>query len=99
MISKRIGRRGNHGPKTSSAVKRSKTVVARRLVQEAQARGIEVEVTDPMKFSLFVDEGAIDIHYAGEPFTHDAVIPRIGHSITKHGVAIKAHGTAGDLDG
>jgi len=26
----------------------------RRLVQEAHARGIEVEVTDPMKFSLFV---------------------------------------------
>ena len=33
----------------------------RRLVQEAHARGIEVEVTDPMKFSLFVDDGAIDI--------------------------------------
>ena len=63
----------------------------RRLVQEAHARGIEVEVTDPMKFSLFVDDGAIDIHYAGEPFTHDAVIPRIGHSITKHGVAVLRH--------
>jgi len=63
----------------------------RRLVQEAKLRGIEVEVTDPMKFSLFVDDGAIDIHYAGEPFTHDAVVPRIGHSITKHGVAVLRH--------
>ena len=63
----------------------------RRLVQEAKLRGIDVEVTDPMKFSLFVDDGAIDIHYAGEPFTHDAVIPRIGHSITKHGVAVLRH--------
>ena len=44
-----------------------------------------------MKFSLFVDDGAIDIHYAGEPFAHDAVIPRIGHSITKHGVAVLRH--------
>ena len=63
----------------------------RRLVQEAKTRGIDVEVTDPMKFSLFVDDGAIDIHYAGEPFNHDAVIPRIGHSITKHGVAVLRH--------
>ena len=63
----------------------------RRLVQEAKSRGIDVEVTDPMKFSLFVDDGAIDIHYSGEPFTHDAVIPRIGHSITKHGVAVLRH--------
>ena len=63
----------------------------RRLVQEAKLRGIDVEVTDPMKFSLFVDDGAIDIHYAGEPFAHDAVIPRIGHSITKHGVAVLRH--------
>jgi len=63
----------------------------RRLVQEAKQRGIDVEVTDPMKFSLFVDDGAIDIHYAGEPFTYDAVIPRIGHSITKHGVAVLRH--------
>ena len=63
----------------------------RRLVQEAKNRGIDVEVTDPMKFALFVDDGAIDIHYAGELFTHDAVIPRIGHSITKHGVAVLRH--------
>ncbi len=63
----------------------------RRLVQEAKLRGIDVEVTDPMKFSLFVDDGAIDIQYAGEPFTHDVVIPRIGHSITKHGVAVLRH--------
>ena len=44
-----------------------------------------------MKFSLFVDDGAIDIHHAGQPFTHAAVIPRIGHSITKHGVAVLRH--------
>ena len=35
----------------------------RRLVQEADARGIEVEVTDPMKFSLFVDDGGICLLY------------------------------------
>ncbi len=63
----------------------------RRLVQEAKKRGIDVEVTDPMKFSLFVDDGCIEIHYAGQPFNFDAVVPRIGHSITKHGVAVLRH--------
>ena len=63
----------------------------RRLVQEAKKRGIDVEVTDPMKFSLFVDDGCIEIHYAGQPFKFDAVVPRIGHSITKHGVAVLRH--------
>ena len=63
----------------------------RRLVQEAKLKGLEVEVTDPMKFSLFVDDGVIEIHYNGKPFDFDAVVPRIGHSITKHGVAVLRH--------
>ena len=32
----------------------------RRLVEEAKKRNLEVEVTDPMKFSLLVDDGKID---------------------------------------
>jgi len=44
-----------------------------------------------MKFSLFVADGRIDILHNGEPFNYDAVIPRIGHSITKHGVAVLRH--------
>jgi ribosomal protein S6--L-glutamate ligase len=63
----------------------------RRLVEEARKRGIEVFVADPMKFSLYVADGSIDIQYMGEPFLADAVIPRIGHSITKHGVAVLRH--------
>ena len=63
----------------------------RRLVEEAKKRGIDVFVADPMKFSLYVADGSIDIQYMGEPFISDAVIPRIGHSITKHGVAVLRH--------
>jgi len=63
----------------------------RRLVEECKKRGIEVEVVDPMKFSLFVANGDINITYRGEPFAFDAIIPRIGHSITKHGVAVLRH--------
>ena len=63
----------------------------RRLVEEARLRDIDVAVLDPMKFSLFVAEQEIGILHQGERFDYDAVIPRIGHSITKHGVAVLRH--------
>ena len=63
----------------------------RRLVEEARARGVDVSVIDPMQFSLFVNEDNIDILHQGKPFNYDAVIPRIGHSITSHGVAVLRH--------
>ena len=63
----------------------------RRLVEEAKKRNLEVEVTDPMKFSLLVDDGKIEINYMGMTFNHMAVVPRIGHSITRHGVAVLRH--------
>ena len=63
----------------------------RRLVEEARARGIDVSVIDPMQFSLFVNEDNIDILHQGKAFNYDAVIPRIGHSITSHGVAVLRH--------
>lgn len=63
----------------------------RRLVEEAKKRGLDPYVADPMKFSLFVADGRIDVLHNGEPFNFDAVIPRIGHSITKHGVAVLRH--------
>ena len=63
----------------------------RRLVEEAKKRGLEPYVADPMKFSLFVADGTIDVLHNGRPFNYDAVIPRIGHSITKHGVAVLRH--------
>jgi len=63
----------------------------RRLIEEARARGIDVSVIDPMQFSLFVNEDNIDILHQGKAFNYDAVIPRIGHSITSHGVAVLRH--------
>ena len=63
----------------------------RRLVEEARTRGVDVSVIDPMQFSLFVNEDNIDILHQGKPFNYDAVIPRIGHSITSHGVAVLRH--------
>ena len=63
----------------------------RRIVEEARNKGLRVEVCDPMKFSLMVTEGSVDVLHKGKHFTFDAVIPRIGHSITQHGVAVLRH--------
>ena len=63
----------------------------RRLVEEARLREIDVAVINPMQFSLFVAEQDIGILHQGQKFDFDAVIPRIGHSITKHGVAVLRH--------
>ena len=63
----------------------------RRLVEEARLREIDVAVINPMQFSLFVAEQDIGILHQGQKFDYDAVIPRIGHSITKHGVAVLRH--------
>ena len=63
----------------------------RRIVEEARMRGLRVDVCDPMKFSLTVAEGTVDVLHKGERFAYDAVIPRIGHSITQHGVALLRH--------
>ncbi|MBT4066935.1 MAG: RimK family alpha-L-glutamate ligase [Euryarchaeota archaeon] len=63
----------------------------RRLVEEARIRDLDVAVLDPMQFSLFVAEQEIGIHHQGNKFDYDAVIPRIGHSITRHGVSVLRH--------
>lgn len=63
----------------------------RRLVEEARVRDLDVAVLDPMQFSLFVTEQEIGIHHQGNKFDYDAVIPRIGHSITRHGVSVLRH--------
>jgi len=63
----------------------------RRLIEEARLRDVDVAVLDPMQFSLFVAEQDIGILHEGQKFDYDAVIPRIGHSITKHGVSVLRH--------
>ena len=63
----------------------------RRIVEEARSKGLRVEVCDPMKFSLMVTDGSVDVLHKGKHFAFDAVIPRIGHSITQHGVAVLRH--------
>ncbi|MAI09331.1 MAG: 30S ribosomal protein S6--L-glutamate ligase [Euryarchaeota archaeon] len=63
----------------------------RRLVEEARERGLDVDIIDPLTCAMFVDQGRVEVLVDGEPFEHEAVIPRIGHSITGHGTALLRH--------
>ncbi|MGE4501279.1 MAG: 30S ribosomal protein S6--L-glutamate ligase [Thiomicrospira sp.] len=60
-----------------------------RLVEAAQARGHEVRVIDALRCYMNITSHHPEIHYKGEVLTgFDAVIPRIGASITFYGTAV-----------
>jgi ribosomal protein S6--L-glutamate ligase len=60
-----------------------------RIVDAARQRGHEVQVYDPTLFAMGVSSMSPSLHYKGQPFAGaEAVIPRIGASITFYGVAV-----------
>jgi len=60
-----------------------------RIKEAALARGHKVRVLDTLKFSIYVEEERPKLFYGGRPVRHyDAVIPRIGASITFFGNAV-----------
>lgn len=61
----------------------------RRLVQAAELRGHDVDVLDTLKFSIDLEEGNPQLFYSSRQLDDfDAVIPRIGASITYFGTAL-----------
>tara|TARA_B100000287_G_C20412024_1_gene693961 strand:+ start:215 stop:697 length:483 start_codon:yes stop_codon:yes gene_type:complete len=61
----------------------------RRLVEAAQERGHEVEVLDTLHCYMNINSLEPAIHYKGRALKDfDAVIPRIGASITFYGTAV-----------
>lgn len=61
----------------------------RRLRQAAKERGHDIRVIDTLSLSLGIEHGNPDLFYRGKPVDHiDAVIPRIGASITYLGTAV-----------
>jgi ribosomal protein S6--L-glutamate ligase len=60
-----------------------------RLVQAARARGHSVRVLDPLRCYMRIAPNAFEIHYKGHTLRgFDAVIPRIGASVTFYGTAV-----------
>ena len=61
----------------------------RRLVEAAEQAGHEVQVIDTLRVYMDITTHRPGIHYNGEALTgFDAVIPRIGASITFYGTAV-----------
>ena len=61
----------------------------RRLVEAARLRGHEVSVIDPLKCVMDVTSLRPAVYYRGETLPRfDAVIPRIGASVTFYGLAV-----------
>ena len=61
----------------------------RRLIEAAETRGHEVHVFDVLRCYMNITSNRPSIHYKGEELTgFDAVIPRIGASVTFYGAAV-----------
>ncbi|MEC9374112.1 MAG: RimK family alpha-L-glutamate ligase [Planctomycetota bacterium] len=61
----------------------------RRLREAATARGYTARVLDTLRFSIYVESQNPDLFYRGKGISaYDAVIPRIGPSITFFGAAV-----------
>ena len=60
----------------------------RRLATEAEKAGWMVDIIDPLALTIVVDEGGGRVFHKGWPVECEAVLPRIGYSITRRGVAI-----------
>ena len=60
-----------------------------RLVEEGEKRGHDVEVIDPLKCDLIIEKEKPTIYYKDRYLDYvDAIIPRIGSSVTFYGCAV-----------
>ena len=67
----------------------SKLYSTRRLVEAARERQHSVRVLDPLRCYLRISSEGFGMHYKGRPIAgYDAVVPRIGASITRYGSAV-----------
>ncbi|GGZ53174.1 putative alpha-L-glutamate ligase [Lysobacter xinjiangensis] len=61
----------------------------RRLIEAAREQRHTVRVLDPLRCYMRIAAGDFAMHYKGKPLTgYDAVIPRIGASVTRYGSAV-----------
>lgn len=67
----------------------SKLYSTRRLVEAARERGHSVRVLDPLRCYMRIDSDGFAMHYKGRPIAgYDAVVPRVGASVTRYGSAV-----------
>jgi ribosomal protein S6--L-glutamate ligase len=61
----------------------------RRIVEAARARGHEIDVLNTLRVTMNITSHRPEVYYQGEKLgKYDAVIPRIGASVTFYGLAV-----------
>jgi ribosomal protein S6--L-glutamate ligase len=61
----------------------------RRLVEAAEERGHQIDVIDTLRVYMNITSHRPDVRYQGKSLLgYDAVLPRIGASITAYGLAV-----------
>lgn len=72
-----------------AVLSRENNYSTRRLVTEGEERGHSIEVIDTLRCYMAINALAPEIHYDGTRLPrYDAVIPRIGASVTAYGTAV-----------
>lgn len=67
----------------------AKLYSTRRMVEEAKKRGHEIDVIDTLHCYMDITSNKPSVRYHGDPLPkYDAVVPRIGASITFYGTAV-----------
>ena len=67
----------------------SNSYSTRRLKEAAEQRGHRVKILDTLKFAIDLQQGVPDLYFRQKPLSdYDAVLPRIGASITYYGTAV-----------
>ncbi len=67
----------------------SKLYSTRRLIEAGRKRGHTVRILDPLRCYMRIAADGFSLHYKGKPITgFDAVIPRIGASVTRYATAV-----------
>ncbi|MDF1756536.1 MAG: RimK family alpha-L-glutamate ligase [Verrucomicrobiales bacterium] len=61
----------------------------RRLHEAAKGRGHTVQIQDPLRFAIDMEEGEPDLYYRNKAIqVPDAILPRVGTSITRYGTTV-----------
>lgn len=69
--------------------RRKELYSTRRLVEATKEKGHEVRVIDHLKCDMIIEKGKLEMYYEGEVLENfDAIIPRIGASVTFYGTAV-----------
>nr|WP_176339296.1 30S ribosomal protein S6--L-glutamate ligase [Xanthomonas hortorum] len=82
-------RRAPSAMKIAILSRNSKLYSTRRLIEAGRKRGHTVRILDPLRCYMRIAADGFSLHYKGKPITgFDAVIPRIGASVTRYATAV-----------